>query len=139
MHLHRHGVAALLGVAALVAAGCGSSTKSGTPPSTAGTTGTTAATGAAPSSNTASAPGVTSNSITIGLITSATGNASSTFSDTADGAQAAVAAQNAAGGVNGRKLVLVTGDDQSAVSADLTAAQDLVQNKKVFAVIGYSP
>jgi branched-chain amino acid transport system substrate-binding protein len=136
MQLHRHGVVALLGLAALVAAGCGSSTKSGTPSSTAGNTGTTAASGAA---NSASAPGVTSNSITIGLITSVTGNASSTFADTADGAQAAVAAQNAAGGVNGRKLVLVTGDDQSAVSADLTAAQDLVQNKKVFAVIGYSP
>jgi branched-chain amino acid transport system substrate-binding protein len=35
--------------------------------------------------------------------------------------------------------VLVTADDQSAVSTDLTAAQDLVETKHVFAVIGYSP
>jgi branched-chain amino acid transport system substrate-binding protein len=53
--------------------------------------------------------------------------------------QAAVAAQNAAGGVNGRRLVLQTSDDQSGVASDLTAAKDLVQTKNSFAVIGYSP
>jgi branched-chain amino acid transport system substrate-binding protein len=143
MRFRRHYVAAMLGIAGLVVAGCGSSSHSSTATTTAGNTATTAATGgstpATNASNTASAPGVTATTITIGLETSLTGNASSTFADTPDGVNAAVAAQNAAGGVNGRKLVVVTADDQSAVAGDLTGAQDLVQNKKVFAVIGYSP
>ncbi len=138
MRIQRQFVAALLGIAGLVVAGCGSSSHSSSPSTAAGTAGSTAAAGAS-AANTASAPGVTANSITIGLETSVTGNASSTFADTAAGAQAAVAAQNAAGGVNGRKLVLVTADDQSSPAQDLSAAEDLVSNKKAFAVIGYSP
>ncbi len=142
MRIRRHYVVALMGIAGVVVAGCGSSSHSSSSSTAVGNTATTAGTGAAPaanSANTASAPGVTATTITIGLETSLTGNASSTFADTPDGAQAAVDAQNAAGGVDGRKLVLVTADDQSAVSSDLTGAQDLVQNKKAFAIIGYSP
>jgi branched-chain amino acid transport system substrate-binding protein len=51
---------------------------------------------------------------------------------------ARIAAQNAAGGVNGRKIVLVTEDDQSTTAGDATAARVLVQQKGVFAVMGYS-
>ena len=46
--------------------------------------------------------------------------------------------QNAKGGVNGRKIDLITVDDQSS-GANLTAAQDLVTNQKVFAVVNNSP
>ncbi|HLG67314.1 MAG TPA: ABC transporter substrate-binding protein, partial [Acidimicrobiales bacterium] len=67
--------------------------------------------------------------IVIGYITSITGNASSTFADGPGGAQARVDLQNAHGGVNGHPLKLVVEDDQSSVSTDLTAAQDLVANK----------
>jgi hypothetical protein len=63
------------------------------------TAGSAAATGAAscgdPSKNTASAPGITKDTITIAMITSATGNASSTFVDTSAGANARIQAQNA--------------------------------------------
>ena len=51
--------------------------------------------------------------------------------------QARVDAQNAKGGVNGRKIDLETVDDKSA-GANLTAAQDLVQNRNVFAVVNNS-
>jgi branched-chain amino acid transport system substrate-binding protein len=145
MKFRRQPVVALLAVAILVLAGCGSSSKSNSSATTAAPTATTtgqSTTGqstAGTGANKASAPGVTAKTITIGLITSLTGNASSTFADTPAGVQAAFDAQNAAGGVDGRKLVLATGDDQSAVSQDLTAAQNLVSNQHVYAVIGYSP
>jgi branched-chain amino acid transport system substrate-binding protein len=72
------------------------------------------------------------------LITALTGVTSSNEQDTPQGALARIEAQNAAGGVNGRKIQLVTEDDQSTVAGDATAARVLVQQKGVFAVIGYS-
>jgi branched-chain amino acid transport system substrate-binding protein len=63
---------------------------------------------------------------------------SSNEADTPQGVQAAFGAINAAGGIDGRKLELVTVDDASTVAGDLAAAQNLVEQKKVFAVIGYS-
>ncbi|HEY3941155.1 MAG TPA: ABC transporter substrate-binding protein [Acidimicrobiales bacterium] len=73
------------------------------------------------SSGASSAPGVTSNTITIGFVTSETGAAAPTFSDSAGGAMARFALQNAHGGIDGRKLKLVEKDDQSSttVSADV--------------------
>src|SRR4051812_4954375 len=134
----------------LLAAACGddSSSKSSST-TTAGTSAAAATTAAGgqtstagsvdTSKNEASDTGITKDTITIGLITSVTGVASSTFQDTADGVNARFAAENAKGGVNGRKLVLKVADDGSTVPGDLTAVQSLVQNDKVFAVLGYSP
>jgi branched-chain amino acid transport system substrate-binding protein len=121
----------------LTAAGCGSSKS---PTSTA----TTAPSGSsAPGSTsvplTASAPGISATTIRIGYITSATGDASSTFADGPAAAQARFDLQNAQGGVDGRKLVLVPVDDQSSPTQDLTAAEDLVQTKNVFGIIDFSP
>jgi branched-chain amino acid transport system substrate-binding protein len=65
--------------------------------------------------------------------------ASSTFADGPGAVQARIALQNANGGVNGRKIVLVPVDDQSSPATDQTAAQDLVQTKNVFGVIDFSP
>jgi branched-chain amino acid transport system substrate-binding protein len=76
--------------------------------------------------------------VTIGLLTSVTGAASSTFKDTADGANARFQAQNAAGGVYGRKIILKVADDQSTVPGNLLAAQSLVQQDKVFGVIAFA-
>src|SRR4051795_6527448 len=141
---------AVLCAVGLLAAACGddSSNKSSstTTPGTSAAAATTAGAGQTStagsvdtSKNEASDTGITKDTITIGLITSVTGAASSTFQDTADGVNARFGAENAKGGVNGRKLVLKIADDASTVPGDLTAAQSLVQNDKVFAVIGYSP
>ena len=51
--------------------------------------------------------------------------------------QARIDRANAEGGVNGRKIDAVIVDDQSS-GANLTAAQDLVQNRKVFMVVNNS-
>lgn len=88
------------------------------------------------SASASAAPGVTKSLITVGLITTVTGAGSSTFADTAKGAEAAFAVQNAKGGVDGRKLRLVVGDDNSSPTGAATAAQVLVSQKHVFGVIG---
>jgi|HubBroStandDraft_1064217.scaffolds.fasta_scaffold02825_3 branched-chain amino acid transport system substrate-binding protein len=73
--------------------------------------------------------------IVIGFITDETGGASSSYIDAQDGAIARIDAQNAAGGVDGRKLQLVVEDDQSTASGNLTAAKDLVEDKAAFGII----
>src|SRR6202023_489004 len=74
-----------------------------------------------------------------GLITSLTGVASSTFNDAPDGAKARIDAQNAAGGVCGRRIQLVTSDDGSPLPSALTASQSVVESKGAFAVLDYTP
>src|SRR5436190_2976124 len=82
-------------------------------------------------------PGLTAKDITLGYITSETGVAASASAGSTDGCKARVGAENAKGGVNGRKIKLEAIDDQSS-GANLTAAQDLVQNRNVFTVINDS-
>jgi branched-chain amino acid transport system substrate-binding protein len=55
----------------------------------------------------------------------------------ADGFKARIAAQNAQGGVNGRKIDAEIIDDKSS-NANLTAAQDFVENRDVFAIVNDS-
>jgi ABC-type branched-subunit amino acid transport system substrate-binding protein len=81
--------------------------------------------------------GVTAKGIDIGYIFSKTGVAGSTFLNADKGCQARVDRENAAGGVNGRKINVEIVDDQSS-GANKTAAQDLVQNKHVFMVVNNS-
>jgi branched-chain amino acid transport system substrate-binding protein len=136
------GVAA---VALLLVTACGSSSKGATTATTAttgGTGGTTATSvggsGGSTSGNTASAPGVTTDSITVGFETDITGIASSTFADSAQGAIARFDMQNAQGGVNGRTLRLVSVDTTSTPSGANTAAKVLVSQKGVFGVMEVS-
>ena len=82
--------------------------------------------------------GVTAKEIKVGYIFSRAGLAGSTFENAADGFNARVKEQNAKGGVNGRKIVPVIADDSGATN-NLVAAQDLVQNEKVFLVVNNSP
>jgi branched-chain amino acid transport system substrate-binding protein len=89
------------------------------------------------SGSAASAPGVTSKTISIGYITSLTGFADSTFADGAEGAMARIDQQNAAGGVDGRKLKLVVKDDASSLTTDATAAAELTGD--TFGVVDFSP
>jgi branched-chain amino acid transport system substrate-binding protein len=81
--------------------------------------------------------GVSAKSIDIGYIFSKTGVAGSTFLNADKGCQARIDRQNAAGGVNGRKINVQMVDDQSG-GANRTAAQDLVQNKHVFGIVNNS-
>ena len=84
------------------------------------------------------APGVSDNAVKIGFISAQTGAAASVGKNDAGACKAHVDAQNASGGVNGRKIDLIAIDDQSS-AANLTAAKDLVENQKVFTVIDQSP
>jgi branched-chain amino acid transport system substrate-binding protein len=83
------------------------------------------------------AQGVTNDSVKIGFITSKTGVASATEGDSDVGCKARVARENAKGGVNGRKIEVEYADDTSS-NANLTQAQDLVQNQKVFMIVNDS-
>jgi branched-chain amino acid transport system substrate-binding protein len=74
----------------------------------------------------------------VGFITSATGNAASTFSDAGTGAKAAFEAINRAGGINGHKVTMISADDQSSPAGDATATSDLI-NKGVFLIENFSP
>ena len=102
--------------------------------STSAATGTT---GGA-SGNTASAPGVSPTTIKVALVTSLTGSDSSNSVTIPKGFAARIAAQNAAGGVDGRKITYVVEDDQSSPTAAATAAGTAV-NAGAFAVDYNSP
>jgi branched-chain amino acid transport system substrate-binding protein len=86
---------------------------------------------------TTNAQGVTDDSIKIGFIYSKTGAAASTSGSSDIGCKARVGRENAAGGVNGRKLEVEYVDDASS-GANLTQAQSLVQNDQVYMVINDS-
>jgi branched-chain amino acid transport system substrate-binding protein len=79
-------------------------------------------------------PGVTDKQITMGYIYSGTGVAASTSQFGGKACEARVDRQNAQGGVNGRKIKLITIDDKSS-AANLTAAKDLVTNNNAFVVV----
>jgi len=70
------------------------------------------------------------------LLTSFTGPLAATFSTVATGFEARIALQNAQGGVDGRKIQVVQGDDQGAAPQALAAAKTLVEQDGVFAVAG---
>jgi len=82
------------------------------------------------------APGVSSQSIKIGLLTSFTGPLAATFASVPLGFEARIDLQNDQGGVNGRKIEIVKGDDQGAAVSSLAAAKTLVGQDKVFAIAG---
>src|SRR5271168_1226458 len=96
----------------LVAAGCSSSSKNSSSTTTGGASSSTTAAGAATtvSGNTASAPGVSATTYKVALVTSLTGSDSSNSINIPKGFAARIDAQNAAGGVNGRKITYVVED-----------------------------
>jgi len=99
---------------------------------------TLAAQGSAATGSAGDSTGVTAKAIKIGYIFSKAGAAGSTFENAGNGFDARIKAQNAKGGVNGRKIAVTTVDDSGATN-NLVAAQALVQNDKVFAVVNNSP
>jgi len=83
------------------------------------------------------APGVTSSQIDVGSIANVTGPLSSDFGPIVSGVEAYFSMINAEGGVAGRKLKLAyQEDDQGSPTVDLTVAQKLVDQDRVFAVVG---
>jgi branched-chain amino acid transport system substrate-binding protein len=95
------------------------------------------ATASSVGAQTGDSTGVTAKAIKVGYIYSEGGVAGSTFAHADDGFNARIKAQNAAGGVNGRKIDPVLVDD-SGQQNNLQAAKSLVENDKVFAVVNNS-
>ena len=131
----RRRAAVLTGAAVLVslsAATCSNSSSSGTANSSSGTANSVGG-GVGQASSGSAAPGITGNSVTVGLLTSLTGPTAAGFTTVSTGFQARVDQQNAEGGVGGRKIKVVLGDDQGTTAGALSAAQTLVEQKNVFA------
>jgi branched-chain amino acid transport system substrate-binding protein len=84
----------------------------------------------------AQTPGVTDTEIKIGVHLSLTGPASFVGQGSRVGIQLAQAEINAAGGVNGRKLNFVFVDDRGTPDGGVAAARRLVDEEKVFFVLG---
>jgi branched-chain amino acid transport system substrate-binding protein len=132
----------------LLVAGCGSSSKKSTSNTTTGATSattsgssgsaTTVTGNSSSAGNTASAPGVKPTTVKVALITSLSGSDSSNSVNIPKGFAARIDAQNAAGGVNGRKITFITEDDQSSPAQAPTAAQAAV-NAGAFAIDYNSP
>jgi branched-chain amino acid transport system substrate-binding protein len=83
-------------------------------------------------------PGVTDTAVTVGYIYPATGAAASISQNGLEAFQARIDRENAAGGVNGRKIKVVAKDDGSS-GQNVTVTHDLVENDNVFAVVDQSP
>jgi ABC-type branched-subunit amino acid transport system substrate-binding protein len=82
----------------------------------------------------ASTPGVTANTITLGLITELTGPGAAVGTGMVRSANARIDQQNAKGGVDGRKIKLIVRDDGTNPNTDSTDTADLI-SKGVFGVI----
>ncbi len=123
-------VGVVLGVAVLAAA-CSSS-------STTATT-TTGSSSTAPSSTTASgakSPGVTATAINVGAISTLTGAIASDFDGLAPGIKAYFDTVNAAGGINGRKLILAYNLDDGGQPSQFTElTHTLIDQDHAFAVM----
>jgi ABC-type branched-subunit amino acid transport system substrate-binding protein len=86
---------------------------------------------------TSSAPGVTSNSITVGTISTQTGPIASNFSSLIYGEKAYFDYVNAAGGINGRKIDYKYAlDDAGNVTTFNQLASTLINQDHVFAITG---
>jgi branched-chain amino acid transport system substrate-binding protein len=117
--------------AALVAAGCGSSSK---PAASNSTAPAGSASGSSGSGNTASAPGITPTTITLAFLGPLTGPLAASFSTVPIGFNARIALQNAEGGVNGRQIKVVQADDQGNLAQSQLAVKTAVEQDHAFAI-----
>jgi branched-chain amino acid transport system substrate-binding protein len=79
---------------------------------------------------------VTEGEVTIGMSAPFSGVAKELGVQMRTGIEVALAAQNAAGGVHGRKLKLIPFDDGYEPARTLGAMKELVEKRKVFAILG---
>ena len=81
-------------------------------------------------------PGVTKEAIVLGQAAAFNGPASALGTNMRAGLMAAFEEANRKGGVNGRKLKLITKDDGYEPNASISATNALINEDKVFALIG---
>lgn len=81
--------------------------------------------------------GVTDTEIKLGMCNALTGNSAALGTGVKAGASAFFARLNAAGGVNGRKINLVSYDDGYEPQQTVTQTKKLIEEDKVFALFGY--
>lgn len=81
-------------------------------------------------------PGVTADKIVFGEAAAFEGPAAALGIGMREGIQAAFAEVNKAGGVNGRKLELISVDDSYEPNKAIEATKKLINNDKVFALLG---
>jgi ABC-type branched-subunit amino acid transport system substrate-binding protein len=112
-------VGATVAVLALAASACGGNDSSG---------------GGNGGANTASAPGITADTVTIGSHQPLTGPAAPGYSEIAPAAKAYFDYVNANGGINGRKIVYKYLDDGYNPTNTVTVTKQLVLQDKVFAI-----
>jgi len=102
-------------------------------------TGASAAPTPKPSANTnascAPADGVTPTTITIGFFSPKTGPAAANFAGGEQAARLRIAQENAKGGINGRKIVLIGYDDQANASTQITVANKALTDDKIFGLV----
>jgi branched-chain amino acid transport system substrate-binding protein len=84
----------------------------------------------------ASEPGVTDSEIVLGMQLPQTGAASPGYNKVDDAMRAYFDYVNSKGGVNGRKIRLEVKDDQYKAGLTITTASSLINNEKVFAMVG---
>jgi ABC-type branched-subunit amino acid transport system substrate-binding protein len=132
---------ALMAVLAMAAAACSSSKKSSSsttaaPNTTAGAAASTTAANST-AGNTASAPGITTDTITVGLVSDETGSSASN-NQSAAAFKARIQAENDKGGIFGRKIKVVAEDGGSAFTTNLTEVQKIVQESNPFVMVDAS-
>lgn len=81
--------------------------------------------------------GIAPNEIRIGMANALTGPAAGLGTNLKAGAEAYIARVNASGGVNGRKIVLVSKDDGYEPNRTAAVTKELIEKDKVFALFGY--
>jgi len=127
------GAVVALGVA-LVAAGCGSGVHPSSSPSTSAASASTTSTASTTPAATGSGPGITASTITVGNVSTVGGLVPGLFEGARYGVEAYADYVNSTGGVDGRKLVVDTGDDQ--LSCTTNTAQSLSLLPDVAAFVG---
>jgi ABC-type branched-subunit amino acid transport system substrate-binding protein len=80
--------------------------------------------------------GVTDSEVTFGMCSAFSGGARELGLGMKTGMELAFAAANEGGGVHGRRLKLIALDDGYEPERNKTCMKDLVENKKVFAIVG---
>src|SRR6516164_2569605 len=80
--------------------------------------------------------GVTADKIVIGQVAALSGPAAALGQGMREGILAAFAEANAAGGVKGHKLELISEDDGYEPAKSVTGAKKLINDDKVFALVG---
>jgi ABC-type branched-subunit amino acid transport system substrate-binding protein len=104
----------------LAAAGCG---------------GVASATGGGATAASCDTPGFTANEIKLGFVFPDSGPVGPSLAAARSGFVARIGQANAAGGIDGRKIVYSWADDQSSMSMNQLAVEDLVNNQHVFGLV----